>query len=376
MDPASIGTTARIASSVVRPIIARLFVKESQGAGLVDKPVRVSRLVSWGGEKRSLTRLDMWKIARELVKVAVEANPHEPPVASDEREALADALAATLSALGDLDMDDVQAVRLGHVGLARRLTAARPDATRELSADATVLHDSLLDLSCLHILHFFTQRSTFVANAQVAQTRMLDETLRLLDALVDRIPRPGSADEEFETRYLAHIERKYGKLNIFGLDLSDPGRARWPLAAGHGVPQPGTGLAARRRLAVRQPPTCRGSPLRLQPGDAARPRGIRQDHPDAVAGRLRRAELLPRRAGEPARPRTVHGPAARARPGSRAATSRAVPRRDWQHPARITARALGRPGAEQRPRHGADRRRGRGLRERTSGRAALVARPR
>ncbi|OEJ28809.1 hypothetical protein BGM19_01905 [Streptomyces agglomeratus] len=228
MDPASIGTTARIASSVARPIIARLFAKESQGAGLVDKPVRVSRLVSWG-EKRSLNALDMWKIARELVKVAVEANPHEPPVASDEREALADALAATLSALGELDMDDVQAVRLGHVGLARRLTAARPDATRHLSADAAVLHDGLLDLSCLHILHFFAQRSTFVANAQVAQTRMLDETLRLLDALVDRIPRPGSADEEFEIRYLAHIERKYGKLNIFGLDLSDPGRARWPM---------------------------------------------------------------------------------------------------------------------------------------------------
>ncbi|MGC9495616.1 NACHT domain-containing protein [Streptomyces sp. WG7] len=229
MDPASIGTTARIASAVARPIIARLFVQEGPGAGLVDKPVRVSRLIGWGGEKRGLSNLDMWKIARELVKAAIDANPHEPPVKSDEREALADALAATLSALGELEMDDVQAVRLGRVELARRLTAARGDATRDLSADATALYDSLLDLSCLHILHFFTQRSTFVARAQVAQTRMLDETLRLLDALVDRIPRPGSADEEFETRYLAHLERKYGKLNIFGLDLSDPGQANWPL---------------------------------------------------------------------------------------------------------------------------------------------------
>lgn len=229
MDPASVGTTARIASSVARPIIARLFVKEGPGAGLVDKPVRVSRLVSWSGEKRTLTHLDMWKIARELVKVAIEANPHEAPIASDEREALADALAATLSALGELDMDDVQAVRLGQDELARRLRAERADATRDLSADATALYDSLLELSCLHILHFFTQRSTFVAGSLVAQTRMLDEALRTLDALVDRIPRPGSADQEFETRYLAHVERKYGKLNIFGLDLSDPDRARWPL---------------------------------------------------------------------------------------------------------------------------------------------------
>ncbi|WP_333754873.1 NACHT domain-containing protein [Streptomyces sp. IBSBF 3352] len=228
MDPASVGTAARIASSVAQPIIARLFVKEGPGAGLVNKPVRVSQLVRWG-EKRKLNQLDMWKIARELVKVAIEANPHEPPIASDEREALADALAATLSALGDLEMDDVQAVRLGQEELARRLKGERPDATSDLSADATVLYDSLLDLSCLHILHFFTQRSTFVASALVAQTRLLDEALRALDALVDRIPRPGSADEEFEIRYLAHIERKYGKLNIFGLDLSDPNRARWPL---------------------------------------------------------------------------------------------------------------------------------------------------
>ncbi|MFD0312791.1 NACHT domain-containing protein [Streptomyces flavalbus] len=228
MDPASVGTTARIASSVARPIIARLFVRDGPGAGLVDQPVRVSRLVSWG-EKRTLSQLDMWKIARELVRVAVEANPHEPPIASDEREALADALAATLGALGDLEMDDVQAVRLGHEKLARRLKGERPDATRDLSADATALYDSLVDLSCLHILHFFTQRSTFVAHALVAQTRMLDEAMRALDALVDRIPRPGSPDEEFETRYLAHVERKYGKLNIFGVDLSDPNRARWPL---------------------------------------------------------------------------------------------------------------------------------------------------
>lgn len=228
MDPASVGTTARIASSVARPIIARLFVKEGPGAGLVDKPVRVSRLVGWG-EKRKLNQLDMWKIARELVKVAIEANPHEAPIASDEREALADALAATLSALGDLEMDDIQAVRLGQEELARRLKGERPDATRDLSADATTLYDGLVDLSCLHILHFFTQRSTFVANALVAQTRLLDEALRALDTLADRIPRRGSADEEFEIRYLAHIERKYGKLNIFGLDLSDPDRARWPL---------------------------------------------------------------------------------------------------------------------------------------------------
>lgn len=33
MDPVSIGTTARMASAVARPIIARLLVKEDQGVG-------------------------------------------------------------------------------------------------------------------------------------------------------------------------------------------------------------------------------------------------------------------------------------------------------------------------------------------------------
>ncbi|MFS8202730.1 NACHT domain-containing protein [Streptomyces sp. CWNU-52B] len=229
MDPASIGTTARIASAVARPIIARLFVRESDGAGLVDRPVRVAGLLRWRGEKRSLNTVDMWKIAHDLVDRAIEANPAEHVVPSDEREPVAEALAMTLSALGELDMDDIEVVRLGHRALARRLLAARPHATRDLSADASVLHDSLLDLSCLHVLHFFTQRSTFVAHALLAQTRLLDETLRLLDALVERSPRPGSEDETFETRYLAHVVSKYGKLNIFGLDLSGPGRARWPL---------------------------------------------------------------------------------------------------------------------------------------------------
>ncbi|GGN68228.1 hypothetical protein GCM10011579_041490 [Streptomyces albiflavescens] len=65
MDPAAIG--ARLASSVVAPLIKKLFVAEGPGAGLVDKPVRIASLVSFTGEKRVLSDLDLQKIAKELV---------------------------------------------------------------------------------------------------------------------------------------------------------------------------------------------------------------------------------------------------------------------------------------------------------------------
>lgn len=56
MDPAVIG--ARLASSAVAPLVKKLFVQEGPGAGLVDRPVRISSLVSFRGEKRTLTDKD------------------------------------------------------------------------------------------------------------------------------------------------------------------------------------------------------------------------------------------------------------------------------------------------------------------------------
>jgi len=229
LDPSALGVTARVASALIRPLVAKLFVQEGSGADLVDKPVRVSSLVSWRGEKRSLGQRDVHEISKKLVQRVVDANPYEPAVAEGDRRAVVDALAKTLLALGDVDMEDIQAVRLGHAELARKLAAAAPDPTRYLSRDATDLYWSLLDVSCLHILHFFTQRSTFIPHTLVAQTRLIDQTLRRVDALTARLPDPTSQDAEFERRYLAHVAGKYGKLSIFGLDFSRPGRAQWPL---------------------------------------------------------------------------------------------------------------------------------------------------
>ncbi len=62
-------------------------------------------------------------------------------------------------------MDNVEAVRLGHERLAYELytRADGPSIVRLLGEDLTRLYSSILDSACRHILHFFTQCSTFVA---------------------------------------------------------------------------------------------------------------------------------------------------------------------------------------------------------------------
>ncbi|MFJ1975243.1 NACHT domain-containing protein [Streptomyces sp. NPDC087903] len=224
MEPTAIG--ARLASAAIGPLIKKLFVSEGPGAGLVDKPVRISAYVSFRGEKRTLTDADVGRLADRLVRQALRAG--ERPVAADEQQAVTDALAVTLRALGDITVTDLDAVRLGHWEFARCLRRASGSPERHLSADGTYFYESLLDTACLHILHFFTQRSTFVAHALVEQARGLGELVVKLDELIRRNPLPGGEDAAFEQRYLAHVAKRHGKLTIYGIDLDNSPR-RWPL---------------------------------------------------------------------------------------------------------------------------------------------------
>ncbi|SCK35313.1 Predicted NTPase (NACHT family) [Streptomyces sp. SceaMP-e96] len=247
MDPSAVGV--RLASGVVAPLVRKLFVKEGPGAGLVAKPVRIAGLVSFKGERRTLSDKDLRKLAAELVDRAVRtAGPGERPLAADEERAVAEALATTLHGLGDLDMDDVQAVRLGATALAARLEAARPHAVHGLSRDAELLHATLLGTACLHIVHFFTQRSAFVARTLVQQSRSLDSLITLIDEFLERHPSPRAADAAFERGYLAYIARKHGRLTIYGIDLAHS-PDRWPLDAAY-MSLEATAPAAREVTAV------------------------------------------------------------------------------------------------------------------------------
>ncbi|MFE0689800.1 hypothetical protein ACFV0Z_16835 [Streptomyces xiamenensis] len=108
----------RLGSAALAPLIKKLFRTEPAGAALVEAPVRLSSLVAFGPEKRDLGRRELEMLVRELVDRAVRAaGPHDTP-APEEHEAVAAALTDTLTALGALDMDDVQAVALGPEGLA------------------------------------------------------------------------------------------------------------------------------------------------------------------------------------------------------------------------------------------------------------------
>ncbi|MEU9379307.1 NACHT domain-containing protein [Streptomyces sp. NPDC048255] len=218
----------RLASGVLTPLINKLFQGEGAGAGLVDKPVRFSAYFAWR-EKRDLDGDDLRGLADDLVKKALRA-PGERPLPRGDEAGVAAALTATLRSLGNLTLSDVEAVDLGPQAFARKLRAAAPSTG--LSRDAELFHDRLLDLACLHILHFFTQRSTFVAATLMDQKQRLAEAIAKLDILVNRVHLPDARDAAFEERYLAYLAERHSALTIFGLDLA-PGSSRWPLDAAY-----------------------------------------------------------------------------------------------------------------------------------------------
>ncbi|MEU6668577.1 NACHT domain-containing protein [Streptomyces sp. NPDC046727] len=224
MEPAVLGS--KLASSLIGPLVKKLFVQDGPGAGLVDRPVRLSALVSFRGERRTLGEKEVRRLAGRLVAEAL-ASPGERPFPPDEETAVTDALARRLLALGDLDMDDVQAVRLGSQELARLLHrhAPPPDG---LSADAGAFLDSATQWACLHILEFFTRRSTFVARTLVEQTRTQRELIAKIDELIARTPRPDALDLAFERRYLPYVADRHNHITIYGIDLRDS-PDRWPL---------------------------------------------------------------------------------------------------------------------------------------------------
>ncbi|MFI1825066.1 NACHT domain-containing protein [Streptomyces sp. NPDC020412] len=216
----------RLASSALAPLIRKLFVPGQPGAGLADQPVRLAALVSFRGEQRTLGNKGLRRLAAALVDRAADAyGPHEAPSARI-RDELTDALTTALHSLGDLDMDDVQAVRLGPQAFAARL--ARP---ADLSADVAAYFDPLLHTACLHVLDFFSTRSTFVARTLVEQSRAVERLVAATDLLLARNPSPLAADTRFEQRYAEHVQRKYGELTIYGLDLNHA--REWPLDAAY-----------------------------------------------------------------------------------------------------------------------------------------------
>ncbi|MEU5898819.1 NACHT domain-containing protein [Streptomyces venezuelae] len=229
VDPSALG--ARLASSAVAPLVKKLFVKDQPGAALVTKPVRISGLVSFKGEKKDVTPKDVEKIADELVRRALKAaGPGEIPVDAAEAVAVRTALAHSLAALGTLTIEDYEAVALGPDEFARTLRShsAVTVATFALSRDAELFLDRLLHTASLHILNFFTQRSTYVARQQTQQSQQLAQLVKAVDVLLERLPSQSTEDAAFEAQYASYIASHHGTLTIYGLDVY-AGTSEWPL---------------------------------------------------------------------------------------------------------------------------------------------------
>ncbi|KUF14337.1 NACHT domain-containing protein [Streptomyces silvensis] len=231
MDAGTVGL--RIASSVMVPLVKRLLLPPPSlpGAEFGEQPVRIRRLLSFTGDRRTLSEADLYQLAKELVRRAMRAaGPHDPPIAPDEQNAVGYALGHTLRALGDLDMDDVQAFDLGPEKLAAALVRASAPETRALlSEDAARLHDRLLVTACLHLVHQFSKRPGFEARSQVELRRGLSEQKEQLRLLLERLPTTRAEDTDFEERYTGYVVGAHSSLTIHGVDLHDPRSQAWPL---------------------------------------------------------------------------------------------------------------------------------------------------
>ncbi|MGW5334240.1 NACHT domain-containing protein [Streptomyces bauhiniae] len=227
MEPTAIG--GKVASGLLASLL-KVFPADGPGAGLVPKPVRLGGRVSLGGEKRHLGERELRRLATHLVAEALDT-PGEPPFARDERTAVTDALTRRLLALGEIDMDAVQSAGLDERGLAGQLVRAAPKFDG-LSADADLFLERATEWACGQILEFFSRRSTFLGRTVVEQSRAQARTAAGVEELLVRNRRPDTLDRDFETRYLAHLAKKHGRLTIYGIDLTNsPGR--WPLDAAY-----------------------------------------------------------------------------------------------------------------------------------------------
>ncbi|MTE20394.1 NACHT domain-containing protein [Streptomyces sp. TRM43335] len=218
-------TVARIASNVAAPLVRELFADLPPAH---DGPRLIASLVSFRGVRPERTYGDVTRIARELVRLARGGGASERAADEPADEPVALVLGRALVALGELDLDDVAAVRMGPQDCARRLRRAVPGADRELSGEQAWFHDQLLDNVCLHILHFLIRRSPYVAGRLAEQSHRIRQLIDLNDADAVRRSRPSPEDLAFEEAYAAALVARYNRLTIHGIDLPNaPGS--WPL---------------------------------------------------------------------------------------------------------------------------------------------------
>ncbi|PTH83375.1 ATP-binding protein [Streptomyces sp. A244] len=227
MEPVFTSLGARAASLAAVPLVRKILVSHAPGAALTSGGTPLARRVAWGGKQAKISSADVRRLVDKLIGEILDSDPELYSLKANP-EPLAEAVSDTLLSLGELDMNDIQAVNLRHDGLARKLKEAKPGARRELSESFTHLYDTVIDICCLHILDFFSSRPEFAARTQIETIGMLHAQDETLLSLLERLPDPKSVDRSFEKKYAEEIVRRYDELTIFGIDLANS-RAAWPL---------------------------------------------------------------------------------------------------------------------------------------------------
>ncbi|MEW2388992.1 NACHT domain-containing protein [Streptomyces venezuelae] len=214
----------RTPSARTMPLVQRFFRTPSRPP---TTPDLIAALTTWRGPDATTDPDHVHRTAAELIQLAAER--HTAPTA--ELAAVADVLTRTLLAIGELDLTDADAVRLGPQDYARRLRGAVQGADRGLSPDAAWFHDELLVAVCLHVLHHFVRRSPYIQRHMPERASRVRQLVDLNDAEVAAAARrnePSREDAEFEVAYAQEVVRQHGWLTIVGVDFANA-PDRWPL---------------------------------------------------------------------------------------------------------------------------------------------------
>ncbi|MGW7101946.1 NACHT domain-containing protein, partial [Streptomyces sp. NPDC054838] len=207
----------RVAGTAASALVKSLLTR-APGAGLTSDPAAPS--ARWR-RPAELGEAEMRTLAAGL---AARLDGAAAGLPGHERLAALDAVADSFAALGPLDLEALFAVDLDPAALA----AALPPPPRGLSDGAESLYRRLAALCCLHVVEYATTLPGFGPHAQLELIRRTGRLERVVRQLEKPAEYPDAQQVHFEQQYTQYVAEAHGRLQLYGLTLSQ-GRQEWPL---------------------------------------------------------------------------------------------------------------------------------------------------
>ncbi|MFC4055953.1 NACHT domain-containing protein [Actinomadura syzygii] len=201
-----------LAAAVVKPLIGKLMPAPLPGAGLADQIGFKGRGVLSRGDARTIVAREVRRLAGKMARVVTEEHPDLR--LQDDGDAVVEAVAQTLMALGDVTWETLHDVYADPDRLAAAMTEAANDPARGLSERGLRLYELMVGPCATQIVEYFTRNPEFTA-------RTLLEIFRKLGELDERLPGGDRVTLPFEERYRALLSRRYRNTRLFGLALPE-----------------------------------------------------------------------------------------------------------------------------------------------------------